>query len=457
MEGPGKHIIRKQVVDVVYYGNTDGFLLQREINEWCNKELALKLEEQLDRLGSGNKILRIDKLEIDIELGNYANWKELATRQIETRIKDISIGTLLQNDAEFISGENHFIGEFIYFLRYGNLPWWSALRTEQEWTTMLNEFLSMDLTRENKVKIIELLKQANVLLRVVRLPAEQFVKLIARLEQEHIKYLNQLTAEIDRSLDPAQQDAIHQILRMAVLKSIVTEKEGNIMQYIVDVFVEALDSNSLFFLQQNRDTIFLPELKEALVETRSREIKKVEKKGDEQTDKKELIDELKEGIFINNAGLVIVAAFLPVFFKKLMIATDNELTDQHKAACLIQFLASGKEQVVEFELGLARILSGLELDEPVNTMLKISEEEINEADELLRSILEYWNILKNTSVEGLRESFLMRAGKLSFDGKEWLLQVEQKGYDVLMQNLPWNISMIKLPWMKYLLRTEWVS
>ena len=76
---------------------------------------------------------------------------------------------------------------------------------------------------------------------------------------------------------------------------------------------------------------------------------------------------------------------------------------------------------------------------------------------MLQSVLEYWTILKNTSIESLRESFLMRAGKLSFDGKEWLLQVEQKGYDVLLQNLPWNISMIKLPWMKYLLRTEWVK
>ncbi len=457
MEGSGKHIIRKQVVDVVYHGYTDGYLLQREINEWCNKELALKLEEQLDRLGTGNKVYRIDKMEIDIELGNSSNWKELATQQIESRIRDISIGSLKQNDAGFISAEKHFMEEFIYFLLYGNLPWWSEHRTEQKWTSVLNEFLSYDLTNENKVKIIELLKQENVKLRVVRLPAEQFVKLIARLNPEQIKYMNRLSAEINRSLDPSRQEAIHQILRMAVLKSLSKYKDENTMQHIIDVFVEDLDNNSFLILQQNRDTFFLRELKEALLETRSREIKNVEKATNAQTDKKELIAELKEGIFINNAGLVIVAAFLPAFFKKLGIATNNELTDQHKAACLIQFLASGKEQVAEFELGLARILSGFELDEPVNTLLKLSEEEKKEADELLHSVLEYWDILKNTSVESLRDSFLMRAGKLSFDGKEWLLQVEQKGYDVLLQNLPWNISMLKLPWMKYLLRTEWVS
>jgi hypothetical protein len=167
--------------------------------------------------------------------------------------------------------------------------------------------------------------------------------------------------------------------------------------------------------------------------------------------------EIKEGVFVHNAGLVIVASFLPMFFKKLSLLSEaNELIDNNKAAMLVQYLASGKEIIAEFELGLAKILCNLEMETPVDTSIILTSEEKEEANELLLSAIEYWSILKNTSVDGLRDSFLVRDGKLSFNKNEWLLQVEQKPYDMLLQNLPWNISMIKLPWMKNLLKTEWV-
>lgn len=167
--------------------------------------------------------------------------------------------------------------------------------------------------------------------------------------------------------------------------------------------------------------------------------------------------DLKEGVFVHNAGLVIVANFLPMFFKKLSLLSEgNEITDKSKAAMLVQYLASGKENIAEFELGLAKILCGLEMQTPVNTTILLTTNEKEEANELLLSVIEYWSILKKTSVQGLRDSFLQREGKLSFSGNEWLLQVEQKSYDMLLQQLPWNISMIKLPWMKNLLKTEWV-
>ena len=75
---------------------------------------------------------------------------------------------------------------------------------------------------------------------------------------------------------------------------------------------------------------------------------------------------------------------------------------------------------------------------------------------MLGSVIEHWVILKNTSIEGLRESFLQRNGKLTFANNEWLLQVEQKPYDMLLQSLPWNIGIIKLAWMRNILKTEWI-
>jgi hypothetical protein len=169
-----------------------------------------------------------------------------------------------------------------------------------------------------------------------------------------------------------------------------------------------------------------------------------------------LSEEEGEGIYIDNAGLIIVAGFLPAIFKKLELVSDDKITDINKAVCLVHYLAAAKENVAEFELGLAKILCGLEMETPVDTDIGFSDSEKNEANELLLSVIEYWSILKTTSVEGLRQSFLLRSGKLSFTNDEWLLQVEQKPYDMLLKSLSWNITMIRLPWMKKILKIEWI-
>ena len=74
---------------------------------------------------------------------------------------------------------------------------------------------------------------------------------------------------------------------------------------------------------------------------------------------------------------------------------------------------------------------------------------------MLQAVIEQWTVLKNTSVEGLREGFLQRKGKLFSKNDNLHLQAETNSIDVLLDQLPWNLSMIKLPWMKRILRLEW--
>ena len=74
---------------------------------------------------------------------------------------------------------------------------------------------------------------------------------------------------------------------------------------------------------------------------------------------------------------------------------------------------------------------------------------------MLEAVIEQWPVLKNTSIAGLREAFLQRNGKLFSKNDKLHLQVEASTLDVLLDQLPWNLSMIKLPWMKGLLRVDW--
>ena len=167
-----------------------------------------------------------------------------------------------------------------------------------------------------------------------------------------------------------------------------------------------------------------------------------------------------EGRIVPYAGLVLLHPFLSRFLEsagvkgpKSPIIPEAQLP---RAAALLHFLASGSEAIYEFELGLIKVLLGLDPDGslPVSEGL-IGPADREEADLLLRAVIDYWSALKRTSPEGLRASFLQRAGLLREERHSWKLQVERSPFDLLIGRLPWGIGIMKLPWMKKALQTEW--
>ena len=122
---------------------------------------------------------------------------------------------------------------------------------------------------------------------------------------------------------------------------------------------------------------------------------------------------------------------------------------------LLHYLATGETKVAEFNLLLAKLLCAVDFEEPIPNFIELTEKEKEESGNLLKSVTEHWAPLKNTSAEGLRNSFFEREGKLTQTETGWLLLVEQKTIDILLDKLPWGIGTIKLPWMKNTLNVEW--
>jgi hypothetical protein len=166
--------------------------------------------------------------------------------------------------------------------------------------------------------------------------------------------------------------------------------------------------------------------------------------------------DVSEGVYIHDAGLVLLHPFLQRFFEGLGIAADGRLLQPERALCLLHFLALGQGGAREYELSLPKILCGVPLEAAVQTDFELTAAEREEATALLEAVVRHWDALRNTGVDALRGTFLVRPGKLSLreDG-DWLLQVEPAGFDVLLDQLPWSSAMIKLPWMAALLRVEW--
>lgn len=164
--------------------------------------------------------------------------------------------------------------------------------------------------------------------------------------------------------------------------------------------------------------------------------------------------------YIANAGLVLAYPFITPLLQGLGFL-DSQCqffpAAQSKAAVLFQHLIAAAPPLTdESDLPLNKILAGLQPTSFVDpSLFEYTAMAQRECDDVLRAIIAHWDVLRNTSVAGLRETFLQRDGKLTLRTTGWLLQVDTKGVDVLLASLPWPIGVIKLPWMDSVLHVEW--
>ncbi|MBK7936668.1 MAG: hypothetical protein IPJ82_06070 [Lewinellaceae bacterium] len=163
-----------------------------------------------------------------------------------------------------------------------------------------------------------------------------------------------------------------------------------------------------------------------------------------------------EGVYVDNAGLVILHPFLQMFFENLGVARAGALVEPDRALQLLHFLCTGQTPAPEYELVLPKLLCNIPLEDPVTSDIILTDKEKEESIALLESAIRWWEALRSTSPDALRGTFLCRPGKLSVRGDgDWLLQVERQSFDILLDHLPWGISAVKLPWMERILWVEW--
>jgi len=185
---------------------------------------------------------------------------------------------------------------------------------------------------------------------------------------------------------------------------------------------------------------------------------KVETVGEEELKKTGQITEDENIFYIRNAGLVLLWPYLNNFFKATGILKEGKWASSESkqlAVHALQYMVNFNNQCEEHECLLPKILCGFHYNDFINIRLKLNKKISIECKELLTAVIKNWSVLKNTSVEGFRNSFLSREGKLQRTESGWKLTVQRKSFDVLLENLPWSISIIKFSWMEKPLYVEW--
>jgi len=151
----------------------------------------------------------------------------------------------------------------------------------------------------------------------------------------------------------------------------------------------------------------------------------------------------------------LTGAFLPHLFEGLDLM-DRDASGRpcfrdpaaaSRAVHLLQYLVDGSTATPEPLLVLNKILCGILIATPVEPHIEATAREIELCDRLLKSMIANWKIIENTSVAGLRETFLRREGRLQRSTEGWRLTIPRKTVDVLIDYIPWSVAVVYHRWM----------
>lgn len=470
------HLIRQQFLQVEFDGSeNEAIALQRRLSGLCRKELLPAIEAVLDRFSVGEKHLYLDRLEVDLgTLSGERLESDLAASlalALEKQLRE----ELPPPDApsQHMSPAENLADGFLHFLEHGTLPWSvrlpSGLDLEQAMIGCLREIAATNDSRKVFSDAPSLLAAASVRKRLVLQFSESFLNTLLTF------FSPQVTETVGAALQKLEGlpggDAAVKRFRQEVwehafllVASGMTLPERELVALAWRSFQEQETS-----CEQLAARVELrwpgvtgrmkpaPEAAEPVGPVSKKaspgEAAQVGSKPDATVREH---PEAGEGIFLDNAGVVLLHPFLPQFFRALGVATEDELLQPERALGLLHYLATGSGTAPEYELMLPKVLCNVPLQAPVASEPELGAAEREEADALLSAMIRHWGALGDSSPDALRGTFLVRPGKLTLrrDG-DWQLQVEAMTCDLLLEQLPWGISMIKLPWMDRVLWVEW--
>ena len=165
-----------------------------------------------------------------------------------------------------------------------------------------------------------------------------------------------------------------------------------------------------------------------------------------------------EEIYVTNAGMVIAAPYLPRLFELLKLTEKSRFKSREAAergVHLLQYMVDERTSTPEYQLVLNKLLCGVKPGIPIVRGVEITEEETEAITGLITAMIQNWKIIGNTSAAGFRESFLQREGRLGRKEDAWHLQVEQRAFDMLLDQIPWSFSTIKYSWMDRVIFVQW--
>lgn len=448
------HTINQLILDIEVENQEQGFLVRNQLSSYWQEWLLEKMDEVFNQINS-EKTIQIDKLEIDLGGINLNNFEvEIKEKFSQIFSAEINKKLTFGNDQiEILTPEISDLFTFEKFVKTGQFSW-----RENGQSINIDE-LFQRIFKENpeglKVVLKNILGIQNYRNRII------------------YQIDNQLLISIFIELFDVKNSISIVELFLKKIKVLDENFEINIPKkqiLIVEAIALEISQKNLEFFDLEKKIIgkIIQKIESEIGEKIKLELKEFSEKKEHKNEKidienqeniiEEIVENSTEKIYTNHAGLVLLAAYFPTFFKNIGLIINNEFTDleaKFKAIYLLNYMVTGQKNAVENELSFEKILCGVDLFTPLPKGIYLSETEIEEANDLLKSVRENWQSLQKTSVEGFRSSFLQREGIIYDEGNAWKLRVEKKAFDILLGQIPWNYAFIKFSWTTKPIETEW--
>ena len=444
------------------------YFIQTGMLPWWAKKLSKQeLEEYGDRsiINSPNQVKHI----VQQSLKNAKQLQRLIYQFSDSTLLKIA-GLFTADLVQFIADYNTDIAPIFKQLEQTrNIP--EAKLRLQRWQGILFSLSSDSKTKVDKFRLI----QAN-LLHIATSNGIKYPELLNNLvaKIEHLiregKELKSTLPEILEKIKIPSQDTqfireeeqlkllLSQLQKLSLNRQISPQDKQQInkLNNEIEILLNEINNPTLVQNQSNAIT----RLNQLWQIAQTLKINIQQELNSNQTTFPDSVDAFSDSdeIYIYNGGLILLWSFLNRFFVKIGLVQDKiflNTISAERAALLLQYLVNNSTEIPEHILPLNKILCGIDLLEPIDTKLEITEQERAESENLLSAVIQNWSILKNTSIEGFRKAFLQRNGILRVRDGGWLLQVERETYDVLLDRIPWSIRVVKLPWMDNILYIEW--
>jgi Contractile injection system tape measure protein len=496
MTRPNRHRIQRQIVELVIGASAEGPVVHQELARPFWDRAVPELEHVFDRASGPNELLRLERLELDLGTIGGGGWPaEFRRRLVAELTRTLAQFTAVSEASEDGRGNRgpaEDWRQFLFFLAHGRLPWWAAApaeswngllsnASEADWNTLRETVLSDPRARSRLVYSVddEFLERAIASWSGVRDSARVLEALTpkrlgadARRRWQRgfwilvldwvatggfrsprggpqlVRELMTLRHMYDPNIGPAafrrppgDNGADSDRIR-AVEDGDLPEpwrewwrSQGDAAPFERAVPEIHADAGTL----NGRSPVVSPPRAAAPEKTR----RAVE----------------DEAIYLTGAGAILVHPFLEQLFRERGLLDGRSfrsLEALDRAVHLIGFVTFGRSDVAEYELVLAKVLCGVELEEPLEPV-QLEDEDVAACDALLRAVLEHWTALRSRSPEWLREQFFLREGQLENVDSGRRLTIERHAQDVLLARLPWGFGVVGLPWLTDRIFVHWLD
>lgn len=481
-----QHLIYKQTIELGLSHKAEAFQMQQMVSDHFRHDILPILEQAFDEFSDEAETLKIPHLEIDlgrlsIKEMRQDHWQADILLRLKEQLQKKIIKIANDKKSRRITNILNKCSQWLLYMQKGYLPW-NTLKPDTSWYgTILEGFVA---DSGMIVKLRDLLsKNTDIIKRIIWQHDTHFLKkLIAALTGKSQDLLPVAVTELQKILS--------QIYTFTDISLTTIELRHAIWEHILTIVVEEqvvspswqdlIEKVTLYYLSDlavlkktiAKNASMLPTIFPILLRlckepdkfptTRStRYINKIFAKNDNRAAMEKMSSTFlppNEELFVRHAGIVLIHVFLPELFKRLGWVHEGNFINKRarqKALHLLHYMATGHIKPDEHDLTIAKILCAWPISMSVEKEIYLKPAAIKESENMITAAIEKWTVLKNTSISGLREGFFHRKGKLYTKNEHPCLQIEHNSIDLLLDQLPWNLSIVKLPWMRNILRVEW--